>query len=403
MNVVHDTVDEAARLIAMIRTDLGMSRAAFGAMTGRSEDSIRRYEGRLGRPPAIFFHDLIEAAPEYGLRFNDIAPALGFRRIESLNPDDYGSIHEFFTGVRVLHRRSRMGFAAILSVPASHIATVEHRTKPEPELIQRLARRFLRPHYNITDMIRRFRTLRPDPRDLRLRGMFRQLRDPQTSADQRTRLRSDLIDDNAELARQLARREARNLREPGDAANAWTIALVKAVDGHDPSYGDFVPYLRKWIFGEVRREAQREWQSGTSAALRGSLTRVCRARADLHQQLRREPSATEIAAHSHLPIPTVVDTLHALAAHRSHPLTRDLPAPAEHAQDRGFSAAMRQRLALLDKPQRTAIELRFLHQLDNAEIADHLDTAPAAVEHILNAALKQLRSSTQEDSAGTVP
>jgi hypothetical protein len=46
-----------------------------------------------------------------------------------------------------------------------------------------------------------------------------------------------------------------------DAANAWTIALVKAVDMHDPSCGDFVPYLRKWIFGEVRREARREWQS----------------------------------------------------------------------------------------------------------------------------------------------
>jgi RNA polymerase sigma-B factor len=395
MTVVHDTVAETAKLIAMIRTDLGMSRAAFGAMTGRSENSIRRYEDGLGLPPAIFFHDLIEAAPECGLRFNDIAPALGLRRIESLNPDGYESIHEFFTGVRVLHRRSRMGFAAILSVPASHIAAVEHRTKPEPKLVRRLARRFLRPHYNVADVVHRFRTLRPDPRDRRLRGMFRQLRDPQTSTDQRTRLRTDLIDDNAELARQLARREAHSLREPGDAANAWTIALVKAVDGHDPSYGDFVPYLRKWIFGEVRREARREWQSGTATTLHGNLTRISRARADLHQQLRREPSPAQIAAHLHLPAAVVADTLHALAARHSQPLERDLPVPAAHPEDVGFSAAMRQRLSLLDERQRTVIELRFVHGVDDAEIADRLDVAPATVQDILNSAFENLRSTME--------
>jgi RNA polymerase sigma-B factor len=393
MNVVHDTVDEAATLIAMIRTDLGMSRAAFGAMTGRSEQSIRGYEGRLRRPPEIFFHDLIEAAPEYGLRFNDIAPALGFRPIESLDPADYRSIHEFFTGVRVFHHRSRMGFAAILSVPASHIAAVEHRTKPEPELVRRLARRFLRPQYRITDVIRRFRTLRPDPRDLHLRGMFRQLRDPQTGADQRTRLRADLIDDNVELARQLVRREARRLCEPGDAANAWTVALVKAVDGHDPSYGDFVPYLRKWIFGEVRQEARREWQSGTSATLHGNLNRISRARADLHQQLRRAPTPAEIADHLHLPTAAVAGTLHALAARHSQSLERDLPAPAPHMENLGFTAAMRHRLSLLDEHERIVIELRFVHGLDDAEIAQRLQIDSGTVEDLLNTAIENLRTS----------
>lgn len=82
MTVVHDAVAESAKLIAATRADLGMSRAAFGAMTGRSEETIRRYEDRAGRPPAIFFHNLIEAEPGCGLRFNDFAPALGFRRIE---------------------------------------------------------------------------------------------------------------------------------------------------------------------------------------------------------------------------------------------------------------------------------------------------------------------------------
>ncbi|MFC3992860.1 sigma-70 family RNA polymerase sigma factor [Actinoplanes siamensis] len=393
MTVVHDAVSASAELIAATRADLGMSRAAFGAMTGRSEGTIRRYEDRASRPPAIFFHNLIEAEPGCGLRFNDFAPALGFRRIESMNPDDYGSIHEYFLGVRVLHRRSRMSFAAMLSVSATHLAAVEHRIKPEPQLVQRLARLFLRPHYNYSDLVRRFRTLRPDPRATRLRGMFRELRDPQTAGHERSRIRADLIGDNADLARQLAKREARYLPDPGDAANAWATALVKAVDGHDPRYGDFVPYLRKWIIGEVRHEARREWQSGTSATLRASAARISRARDDLHQQLRRDPTPAEIATHLRLPVTAVADVLNALAARHSRPLEHDLAAPAAPAQVTGFSSAMQNRLARLQDRQRTVIELRFLHGLDDAEIAESLTISPTSVPDIVNTALAQLRDS----------
>jgi RNA polymerase sigma-B factor len=132
----------------------------------------------------------------------------------------------------------------------------------------------------------------------------------------------------------------------------------------------------------------------TATTLHGNLTRISRARADLHQQLRREPSPAEIAAHLHLPAAEVADTLHALAARHSQPLERDLPVPAAHPEDAGFSAAMRQRLSLLDERQRTVIELRFVHGLDDAEIADRLDAAPAAVQGILNTAFENLRSTT---------
>ncbi len=94
---------DVASFIAAIRVDLGMSQVAFGAMTGRSAQSIHRYECGVRRPPAVFFHDLIEAVPDRGLRFNDIAATFGYRPIDSADPARYGSIHEFFTGVRVLN------------------------------------------------------------------------------------------------------------------------------------------------------------------------------------------------------------------------------------------------------------------------------------------------------------
>ncbi|HEX5201921.1 MAG TPA: hypothetical protein VFW27_18495 [Actinoplanes sp.] len=200
--------------------------------------------------------------------------------------------------------------------------------------------------------------------------MFRELRDPQTADGERSRLRANLIGDNADLARRLAKREARCLPEPGDAANAWTVALVKAVDGHNPRCGDFVPYLRKWIFGEVRHEARREWQSGTSADLRASAARISQARDDLHQQLRREPFLTEIATHLRLPVAAAADVLDALAARHSRPLEHNLAAPTTSAQVTGFSAGMQNRLALLQGRQRTVIDLRYLHGLDDAEITE---------------------------------
>ena len=154
-----------------------------------------------------------------------------------------------------------------------------------------------------------------------------------------------------------------------------------------------MPYLRKWIFGEVRHEARREWQSGTSATLRASAARISRARDDLLQQLRREPTPAEIATHLHLPASAVADALDALAARHSRPLDHDLAGPPASSQVPGFSAALQRRLALLQDRQRTVIELRYLHGLDHAEIAEALNIDPASVPDIVNNALGQLRDS----------
>ena len=51
------------------------------------------------------------------------------------------------------------------------------------------------------------------------------------------------------------------------------------------------------------------------------------------------------------------------------------------------------RLALLQDRQRTVIDLRYVHGLDDAEIAEALDSDPASVQDIVNTALAQLRNS----------
>lgn len=402
MTNVHPFPDDVARFVVAIRTELGMSQTAFGAMTGRSAGSIRQYESGVRRPPTIFFHDLIEAAPECGLRFNDIAITFDYRVIDSADPARYTSIHDFFTGIRVLNGRSRAGFAAILSVSASHITAIEHWAKPDSDLIRRLVRRFLQPTYRYADVVRRFRTLRPSALDLHLRHTFQQLHNPQTDERRRGQLRADLIRDNVDLARHLANREARRLSRPSEAAEAWTIALVKAVDGHDPRRGDFIPYLRRRIFGEVRQQAGLEWQSGTSNALRGIATRVCRARDELRQQLRREPTVTEIATHTTMPVPAITDALTALAARYAQPLDNDNAAPAPQIETTSFSSTMRRHLMLLDEHLRTVIEMRFLQGLDLVEIANRIGSDGPTVDTMLEAALLQIRELRSLNCAATL-
>jgi len=40
------------------------------------------------------------------------------------------------------------------------------------------------------------------------------------------------------------------------------------VDGCNPRYGDFVPYLKKWVFASIVGAARLGWTTGTAADVR---------------------------------------------------------------------------------------------------------------------------------------
>lgn len=80
----------------------------------------------------------------------------------------------------------------------------------------------------------------------------------------------------------------------------------------------------------------------------------------------------------------------------TQPLETDVAAPSPYPADVGFSTTMCQHIKLLDESLRIVVELRFLRDLDNAEIAGHLGIQPAAVGDMLNSALEQLRKSVSE-------
>jgi RNA polymerase sigma-70 factor (sigma-E family) len=71
----------------------------------------------------------------------------------------------------------------------------------------------------------------------------------------------------------------------------------------------------------------------------------------------------------------------------------------DHAQDIADADDMWLRLALLPRKQRAVLVLRYYEQLDDAEIADLLDCAPATVRSNASRALKTLRLSSEQQAA----
>lgn len=396
----HDPVEEqrqnACALVTSLRRSLQLTQAELASVVERSPTTIANYEKGASKPPAIFFHDLLDTAPQCELHFNEIASVAGYRRIESMNPDTYSSLHDFVTGIRVLTGHSRATFATTLKSSAALIASIERGIKPNEEFLHRLAKRHLEPAFSYRDIVRRFRTLRPTDADRRVRAQFRRLHDPETPKKERAEIRSTIARDHVPLARQLANKEAHRSGKPQVADDAWTIALTRAIQRHNPRYGDFVPFLQKWVFGVVKQEIAGARSPGISACLRGS-TRVVRAIEIFRQQLHREPTSDELAAHLRIPVAKARRVLDALSAQRTTHLDAigsksvldiDTSMPA-HALT--FGPETEGLLATLDGDLRKVIELHFAHELTVAEIANELHVDAATSDEMLKRAIQQLR------------
>lgn len=137
----HETIGEFIRAVRCVH---GLSQPEFSAVLGWSAGSVSAYECGRRRPAAIFVLDLLDSFP-YAGSFNDIAENFSYSPITSIDPDDYRSIHHYVAGVRVYLGYSRAVFAATLGGPPSSIRCFEHREKPQPEILERMVSRHLRP------------------------------------------------------------------------------------------------------------------------------------------------------------------------------------------------------------------------------------------------------------------
>jgi RNA polymerase sigma-B factor len=234
----------------------------------------------------------------------------------------------------------------------------------------------------------------------------------------RAALRTRSIEAGLPLARSLAAR-FRGRGEPlDDLYQVAALALVKAVDGYDPTrQAAFTSYAVPTIIGELKRHFRdTTWRIRVPRPIQELAITLAPTNARLAQQLGRPPTRQELAAHLDTTGHDIAIALAALQAH--HPDSLDaltanggpeqrplietiggLDARLDTVTDRHI---LHQLLATLPVREQTILTMRYFADMTQAEIAAHLRLSQMHISRLLVRSLTQLRKGIlAEQSPGT--
>jgi RNA polymerase sigma-B factor len=144
---------------------------------------------------------------------------------------------------------------------------------------------------------------------------------------------------------------------------------------------------------------------------------VERATEKLTLELRRPPSAQELAEHLVVGVGDVLEILE--AKHNRRPLSLDAPAIGEDADDSSAAEwvgrpdgnydlvddrlAMESVLPTLGEPEREVLRLRFAEELPQTEIAARIGCSQMHISRLLRRSLDQLREESERDPRSAQP
>jgi RNA polymerase sigma-B factor len=230
----------------------------------------------------------------------------------------------------------------------------------------------------------------------------------QQGGDQRAR--EDLVERFLPLARKLARRYS-GAREPfDDLLQVASLGLVKAIDRFDPQRGTaFSSFAVPTILGELKRYFRDlGWAVHVPRGAQELALKVEEAQQQLTVRTGRPPSVPDLAEYLELSIEDVLDALETASAH--HTVSLDTPredsdgesgtmADAFGQHDAGFelieaSVSIASAAQHLSGRERRVLELRFVQDLTQTQIAELIGVSQMQVSRILRRALAQLRELT---------
>jgi RNA polymerase sigma-B factor len=234
----------------------------------------------------------------------------------------------------------------------------------------------------------------------------------QQHGDQRAR--EELVDRFLPLARKLARRYS-GAREPfDDLLQVASLGLVKAIDRFDPSRGTaFSSFAVPTILGELKRYFRDlGWAVHVPRGAQELALKVEEAQQQLTVKTGRPPDVYELAQFLELSTEEVLDALETSGAH--HTVSLDTPrddadgeagtlADAFGEHDPRFelveaSVSIAAAAQHLSARERRVLELRFVRDLTQTQIADLIGVSQMQVSRILRRALLQLRELTEGET-----
>ena len=219
-------------------------------------------------------------------------------------------------------------------------------------------------------------------------------------------LRDELIEEHLWLARHCARRFAGKGEARDDLEQVASLALVKAVDRFDPSFGvRFSTFAVPTITGELRRHFRdRTWSVRVTRRLKDLHLELKAANELLSQDLGRAPTVDELAESLDVTVDEVLEALEAGASYRATSLTVGGTEDEEHdlagfddeqLGSAGVRVALAEAMRTLPDRERRVVYLRFYLGLSQSEIAEQIGVSQVHVSRI--SSLSSSRTSSALD------
>jgi RNA polymerase sigma-B factor len=220
--------------------------------------------------------------------------------------------------------------------------------------------------------------------------------------------REELVERCLPLARELARRYSYTDEPFDDLFQVASLGLIKAIDRFDPDRGaKFSSYAAPTILGELKRHFRdKGWALHVPRDLQESTLAVGREAEALSKQLGRSPKPREVAHAIGCSVEEVLEAQQASASYEAASL--DAPTARDDDQaaplvdllggeDSAYElVAERDAIAstwkALPDVERSVLELRFMHNLNQREIGERIGYSQMHVSRLLRRALSQLET-----------
>ena len=220
--------------------------------------------------------------------------------------------------------------------------------------------------------------------------------------------RAELIERFLPLARQLARRYQRANEPLEDLMQVAAIGLVKAVDRFDPDRGTaFSSFAVPTILGELKRYFRDSaWAVHVPRGMQERVIQMNQEVARLSLTAGRSPTVSDLAAALSIPSDQVLETMEAATAYDAVSLDGSR-SPVEDGGDSyadslggdderyelvEYGAAIAPTLRALPQRDRIVLHLRFVEDLTQLEIAEHIGVSQMHVSRLIRRALERLRT-----------
>ena len=228
------------------------------------------------------------------------------------------------------------------------------------------------------------------------------------------RIRNQVVEDHRWLAVVIAKDYCTGSEPLDDLIQVACVALLKAAERFDPAFGvEFKTYAAVTARGELRRYYRDStWSVRVPRRLQELRYEVRAATELLRERLRRSPNTSELAEYLHVEPDEIIDCLCADSNFRS--LSIDHTEGGENllgddlrSIDGSFAAvdsmeAFRELTSLLPDRLRTIVEMRYIDQMKQSDIAAEMGVSQVQISRLLRHATDRLRPLLEHRSRATV-